>query len=411
MRALTLSLTLVLAACPGDPLAGTTCDATTPVLGANTELPITWAAAADGSTPSAPFALVVPSDVVGLSLTLDAGDSKVAFQALTIAGRVLVDATQGTPFGQAPGTGRSRARIDTAWDTSGDTASDGGPGGALSWYAPPLFHGPGVASTVGLPMSPDTRPWGGCLTGQAVWLGEGSPGTTRLRGIARTTPTSARTLDVNMVRLKGADITEAQIEAAIDRMVEVYAGADALELGEVVHHVLDVPTPYVRSSATALGPLRAATIPGASDRALTFLFLADFAGEAGTLGIAAGIPGAAVSGTHGSAVAISVEAHLDGNGRLLTSLMGETMAHEAGHQFGLFHTTEAEGTSFDILDDTPNCAAATYDDGDGELTAEECASADGRNLMFWTAGDFAQDQLSSQQADVLVRHVLARESR
>ena len=36
-------------------------------------------------------------------------------------------------------------------------------------------------------------------------------------------------------------------------------------------------------------------------------------------------------------------------------LLGETAAHEMGHQLGLFHTTESGGTEFDILTDTAEC--------------------------------------------------------
>ena len=42
-------------------------------------------------------------------------------------------------------------------------------------------------------------------------------------------------------------------------------------------------------------------------------------------------------------------------------LLGETAAHEMGHQLGLFHTTESGGTQFDILSDTLECQKSTQD--------------------------------------------------
>ena len=128
------------------------------------------------------------------------------------------------------------------------------------------------------------------------------------------------------------------------------------------------------------------------------------------LGIAAGIPGPnGIPGTAASGVMVSVDTHLDGDGEtLLTDLMGETMAHEVGHQLGLFHTTEDTGTEHDPIGDTPECDVEYDLDGDGELTAEECEAAGGRNFMFWTSAEFAQFEMSPIQAMVLRDSVIAR---
>ena len=69
-----------------------------------------------------------------------------------------------------------------------------------------------------------------------------------------------------------------------------------------------------------------------------------------------------------------------------SQLLGETAAHEMGHQLGLFHTTESGGTVFDILTDTAECLNSTKDfDNNGKMSAEECEGYGGENLMFWTA--------------------------
>ena len=96
--------------------------------------------------------------------------------------------------------------------------------------------------------------------------------------------------------------------------------------------------------------------------------------------------------------------------------VGETAAHEMGHQIGLFHTTEKEGTVFDILSDTPECASSSQDnDSSGTLTAEECDGFGGDNLMFWTTWSSAsrsegkkQETLSIHQQYVLKYSPIAK---
>ncbi len=78
------------------------------------------------------------------------------------------------------------------------------------------------------------------------------------------------------------------------------------------------------------------------------------------------------------------------------------MAHETGHWLGLFHTTEAQGTSFDPLPDTPQCPQTVYDSNhDGLMEPQECP--DGTNLMFWLNG-VGQSQLTPNQQFVMLRN-------
>jgi hypothetical protein len=99
-------------------------------------------------------------------------------------------------------------------------------------------------------------------------------------------------------------------------------------------------------------------------------------------------------------VVVAVDAHRDpDSGEINPTLLAETMAHELGHQFGLHHTTEAQGDDHDLFDDTPACTPAMDANGDGELAAEECP--DGDNVMFWTAAEFDQTLFSLGQSDVV----------
>ena len=97
-------------------------------------------------------------------------------------------------------------------------------------------------------------------------------------------------------------------------------------------------------------------------------------------------------------------------------------AHEGGHFFGLFHTTEAEGENFDPLTDTAlckcetcallsqqsSCATAGKTPPPSTPTLVHAAScnaspcAGGNNLMFWELDrDVSRGKLSAQQSQVI----------
>ena len=111
----------------------------------------------------------------------------------------------------------------------------------------------------------------------------------------------------------------------------------------------------------------------------------------------------------------SLSAHASGT-TLDAQLLGETAAHEMGHQLGLFHTTETGGTVFDILTDTAECLNSTKDfNNNGKMSAEECEGYGGENLMFWTAWNTSsrsagkkQETLSSHQQHVLKYSPIAK---
>jgi hypothetical protein len=104
-----------------------------------------------------------------------------------------------------------------------------------------------------------------------------------------------------------------------------------------------------------------------------------------------------------SCVVISLEEHY-GDYRYV----GATIVHEGSHFMGLTHTTEADGSSFDVFDDTPECPSNIYDiDASGEVEDHECLKADSSNCMFWQdSGNIDNYTISQQQAWAIRSHPL-----
>lgn len=91
-------------------------------------------------------------------------------------------------------------------------------------------------------------------------------------------------------------------------------------------------------------------------------------------------------------------------------ILAKILAHEIGHYFGLFHTTEYNGESVGALSDTPQCGTQNDANGDGYVAGSECRGKGAEYLMFWSydgslvrTGDF-QILLSSQEGQVSNTH-------
>jgi len=143
--------------------------------------------------------------------------------------------------------------------------------------------------------------------------------------------------------------------------------------------------------------------------------------ETALLGVSAGIPGTIGIASSWNGVINYLSAHAEGVGSNLSSqLLGETAAHEMGHWLGLFHTTEANGTSFDPLSDTAQCPISRagevdHSDDDTKVYTEDCVGYGADNLMFWTAWSTSsqaagkkQENLSSEQQYILKYSPIAR---
>jgi hypothetical protein len=149
-------------------------------------------------------------------------------------------------------------------------------------------------------------------------------------------------------------------------------------------------------------------------------------GKDGTIPGPASVGGTVFSGV--VATGADLNSGICGSGRSFSGCGADRVAyiaaHEVGHFFGLFHTTEGSGTAFDSVTDTPHCECqacvsasrksscadiipapatpTTVNPADcGVSTAgSNCAGAD--NLMFWAFdANRAVGVLSGQQSSVM----------
>jgi hypothetical protein len=203
--------------------------------------------------------------------------------------------------------------------------------------------------------------------------------------------------------------TDSQLQAALARFIDVYRSI-GVSITSITYN--DIPDPLatqlnVPTSQDQIFQLDTVDANG-SDQALNFFFCEQFnlADIPGLLGESHGAPGPpSYPGMVHSGVAVElVWLEQDPNAG------AQTMAHEAGHFLGLYHTTESTGTTFDPLPDTPECPASFDTDHNGKVSPSECISRDATNLMFWAADPSVGPQatLTADQAFVVLRNPMVQ---
>ncbi len=273
-----------------------------------------------------------------------------------------------------------------------------------------------------VPSSPRTAPLPG--TWRVRFTKEGGRAEVDVRVLAKRAdgvPTNGR-LEVNLFLAQLRDLQadtalqDPDLQQTIARLREIY-GSRGIDLAHF--HVCQLPEPEAgalriiestRGGDSELGELlawsaRAGDLGCTPEPALNFFMVEEIQGSrAGytVLGVAGGIPGPPEHGTRRSGVAVSMAGFRHSPGQLAL-----TMAHEAGHYLGLFHTSEASGRASDPLADTPTCGPDRDDDADGLVDYGECEGAGRDNLMFWAAGAEA-DGLTADQGFVLLRNPVVR---
>ena len=325
--------------------------------------PLTWSyCASEDVSVAPPVYFNVPDDILSFSLTVDGGFAQTLVLQMQLDGQDLL----------------SLQTINL----------------------PPFRHGAHPAASLVFPISPNTFPQGPfCVAIVAVALGDHAGEPARLSVASRRDGGGAGEFDLNVIQSLGADIDPADVDAAIDLAAQVYLNGDAAQLKSVDHYTIE-GFDRVSSAGQDLALLRAAQV-GTDPRRLNLFIVEDFL-DASLFGIAGGVPGPnGVAETAASGVVVGVAAHRLAGGAIDVEELAATIGHELGHQLGLFHTSEADGTAHDNFSDTPECTAARDVDEDGVVTPAECEGLGDRNLMFWTSGGLPQQEVSAQQSQIL----------
>lgn len=184
------------------------------------------------------------------------------------------------------------------------------------------------------------------------------------------------TLPLNVILVGAAATagdTPAIVDEAVDEMTRIYQGQVGITLA-VSRFSIDGPAviPDPDDGSDLYGAISSQVPSPAINICVGIDIEID-----GALGVSPGIPGSPVPSAH-SCVVVSLlaGAGADGNfSQAEVTLLGETLAHEAGHYTGLRHVFEqgftGDPVEFDPLDDTETCSNRT-----------DCESRLGNNLMY-----------------------------
>ncbi|MBV70364.1 MAG: hypothetical protein CMH52_03360 [Myxococcales bacterium] len=174
------------------------------------------------------------------------------------------------------------------------------------------------------------------------------------------------TIDLNMYFTGAQGWTADSVQAdpyfaaCIDRVIDLY-GRAGIRLGEIAYHDIDseFATVSIEAGDDSLGRLVGQSVAEPHHGANVFFVDEILTGEIdfpSIPGVAAAVPSPPLlPGTVASGVAVATKGPLSvppGNRFLDPPAIGQTIAHELGHALGLVHTSEYDGVTHDLFDDT-----------------------------------------------------------
>jgi hypothetical protein len=210
------------------------------------------------------------------------------------------------------------------------------------------------------------------LLGQAwksVTLGDGyvvpfvenapATGSVYVSAFAKVTPKLPDTgvVDLNMhyTGAQGWRASNAEenpgITAMLERLNTILSPA-GLRIGVVRHFDVDEEFAMLADTGlpTADSAMHAMRRSGTDSAGVSLFFVGEVVGFGGLYGVASGIPGPYINGTEVGGVTVALDRHVAAS-VLDPDAVARTVAHEMGHELGLFHTLEYSGDT-DPLDDT-----------------------------------------------------------
>ena len=226
----------------------------------------------------------------------------------------------------------------------------------------------------------------------------------------RTGPTPDTTAAVPAALQVNAFVTTDAIsittfEAVLQTMQGLAAANDIeLTIGAVTR-VTDAA--YTRVSSSFLDETTNALVNLGNPDTVNLFFVDGFTNTETVGGISGGIPGTLGAQDGHNGVLVNASTQLGGSEAFYIQQTAEIAFHEMGHLLGLYHTTEAQFSANDVLDDTAACQRSVHDaNGDGVAGSNECPDA--ANPMFWQNSILTEwEPLSEGQKHVIFYSPLA----
>lgn len=219
----------------------------------------------------------------------------------------------------------------------------------------------------------------------------------------------ANVIDLNLVFVGGSEssVSTQQVDEMVERINATWNRLGGPAVGET--QIFTLGGSALATYAQATQAAGAAVEPDDATGIDVFFFNDITDGEQGLLGFSGGIPGVlGFDGVPNSGVVILLDGHRFGGGNVSGRALGSTIAHEVGHQIGLHHSTERDGSSQARYSDVTRCGSSNDTDGDGLVDAFECQGRGAENFMFWQSDGFLVGEISPEQAFVLSQSAAGR---